>query len=42
MDKRYLRQTSARGSLTAEYKLLDNLKFKSVYGIDYNNLEEDQ
>jgi len=42
MDKRYLRQTSARGSLTGEYKILDNLKFKSVYGIDYNNLEEDQ
>ncbi len=42
LDKRFLRQTSARGSLTADYKILDNLKFKSVYGIDYNNLEEDQ
>lgn len=42
MDKRFLRQTSARGSVTGEYKILDNLKFKSVYGIDYNNLEEDQ
>ena len=42
IDKRFLRQTSARGSLTADYKILDNLKFRSVYGIDYNNLEEDQ
>lgn len=41
-DKRYLRQTSARGSLSADYKIFDNLKFRSVYGIDYNNLEEDQ
>jgi TonB-linked SusC/RagA family outer membrane protein len=42
LDKRFLRQTSARGSLTGEYKILDNLKFRSVYGIDYNALEEDQ
>jgi len=41
-DKRYLRQTSARGSLSADYKIFENLKFRSVYGIDYNNLEEDQ
>ena len=41
-DKRFLRQTSARGSLSADYKIFDNLKFRSVYGIDYNNLEEDQ
>ncbi|TRZ83411.1 MAG: SusC/RagA family TonB-linked outer membrane protein [Sediminibacterium sp.] len=42
LDKRFLRQTSARGSVNGEYKILDNLKFKSVYGIDYNGLEEDQ
>jgi len=42
LDKRFLRQTSARGSLSADYKIFDNLKFRSVYGIDYNNLEEDQ
>ena len=42
IDKRFLRQTSARGSLSADYKILDNLKFRSVYGVDYNNLEEDQ
>ncbi len=42
MDKRFLRQTSVRGSVNGEYKILDNLKFKSVYGIDYNALEEDQ
>ena len=41
-DKRFLRQTSARGSLSADYKIFDNLKFRSVYGVDYNNLEEDQ
>lgn len=42
IDKRFLRQTSLRGSLYGEYKILDNLKFKSTYGIDYNVLEEDQ
>ena len=42
MDKRFLRQSSIRGSVNGEYKILDNLKFKSVYGIDYNALEEDQ
>ena len=42
LDKRFLRQTSVRGSVNGEYKILDNLKFKSVYGIDYNALEEDQ
>jgi hypothetical protein len=42
MDKRFLRQTSARGSLTGEYKISEKLKFRSVYGIDYNALEEDQ
>lgn len=42
LDKRFLRQSSIRGSVNGEYKILDNLKFKSVYGIDYNALEEDQ
>jgi TonB-linked SusC/RagA family outer membrane protein len=41
-DKRFLRQTSARGSLTGDYKISDKLKFRSVYGVDYNTLEEDQ
>ncbi|HCL05792.1 MAG TPA: SusC/RagA family TonB-linked outer membrane protein [Chitinophagaceae bacterium] len=42
MDKRFLKQLSARGGLTLEYKILDNLKFTSRYGIDYNVLEEEQ
>lgn len=42
LDKRFLREMSLRGSLTAEYRILDNLRFKSAYGVDYNVLEEDQ
>jgi TonB-linked SusC/RagA family outer membrane protein len=42
IDKRYLRQTSLRGSIFGEYRILDNLKFKSTLGSDYNVLEEDQ
>lgn len=42
LDKRFLRQTSLRGSAFVEYKILDNLKFRSQYGTDYNILEEDQ
>lgn len=42
IDKRYLRQFSLRGSLSADYRILDNLKFKTAYGSDYNVLEEDQ
>jgi TonB-linked SusC/RagA family outer membrane protein len=42
IDKRFLREMSIRGSLTADYKILDNLKFRSAYGVDYNVLEEDQ
>ncbi len=42
MDKRFLRQMGIRGSSYAEYKILDNLKFKSQFGIDYSVLEEDQ
>ena len=41
-DKRFLRETSLRGSVYGEYKILDNLKFRSSYGVDYNILEEDQ
>jgi TonB-linked SusC/RagA family outer membrane protein len=42
IDKRFLRQISLRGSVYGEYQILDNLKFKSQYGVDYNTLEEDQ
>lgn len=42
IDKRFLRETSMRGSVSAEYKILDWLKFKTQYGADYNVLEEDQ
>ncbi len=42
IDKRFLRQAGIRGSVYAEYKILENLKFKSQFGIDYNILEEDQ
>lgn len=42
IDKRFLRETSLRGTLSGEYKILRNLKFRSAYGADYNVLEEDQ
>ena len=42
LDKRFLRETSMRGGLSAEYKILSNLKFKTNYGADFNMLEEDQ
>lgn len=42
LDKRFLRQAGFRGSIYGEYKILENLKFRSQYGIDYNLLEEDQ
>ena len=42
IDKRFLRQTSLRGTVWGEYKILENLKFRSNYGVDYNILEEDQ
>lgn len=42
IDKRFLRETSLRGSLAAEYKILNNLRFRSAYGSDFNMLEEDQ
>ncbi len=42
LDKRFLRETSLRGGISAEYKILPNLKFKTNYGGDLNFLEEDQ
>ncbi|HLG39092.1 MAG TPA: SusC/RagA family TonB-linked outer membrane protein, partial [Chitinophagaceae bacterium] len=42
LDKRFLREFSLRGSFSAEYKILSNLKFRTAYGADYNVLEEDQ
>ena len=42
MDKRYLKELSLRGSLSVEYEIIKNLKFKSAFGADYSNLEEDQ
>ena len=42
LDKRYLRQTSLRGGVFAEYKILPNLKFRTNYGGDFDILEEDQ
>jgi TonB-linked SusC/RagA family outer membrane protein len=42
LDKRKLRQFSLRGNLSAEYKILSNLTFKTSYGSDFNYLEEEQ
>lgn len=42
IDKRFLRETSLRGSITGEYKILNNLKFRTAYGADFAALEEDQ
>lgn len=42
MDKRYLKELSMRGSVYAEYNILDNLKFKTTFGGDFDALEEDQ
>jgi len=41
-DKRYLKELGMRGSASVEYKFLDNLRFKSTMGIDYDGLEETQ
>lgn len=40
-DRRRLNELSLRGSVSAEYKILENLTFRSNYGADYNNLEEE-
>lgn len=42
LDKRFLRQASVRGNMSAEYKIFDNLRLKTSYGLDYNTEEEDQ
>lgn len=42
IDKRFLREMSMRGSISGDYKILDNLTFRTAYGADYNVLEEDQ
>src|SRR5206468_10605947 len=36
MDKRYLKEFSMRGSLSADYQILRNLKFRSQFGADFN------
>ncbi|KYP14155.1 SusC/RagA family TonB-linked outer membrane protein [Flavihumibacter sp. CACIAM 22H1] len=40
LDKRSLKQLGVRGGLSAEYKILQHLKFISRIGTDYNVLEE--
>jgi TonB-dependent starch-binding outer membrane protein SusC len=42
MDKRFLREVGLRGNVFAEYKILENLKFKTSLSGDLNVLEEDQ
>ncbi|MBY0480451.1 MAG: TonB-dependent receptor [Chitinophagaceae bacterium] len=42
LDKRLLKGVSLRGSVFAEYKILENLRFKTQFGVDYNTLEEEQ
>lgn len=42
LDHRRLNEFSLRGSVSAEYKILKNLTFKSNYASDYNTLEEEQ
>ncbi len=41
MDKKNSNFMKGLGTISAEYKILPNLKFSSKYGIDYNNMEED-
>ena len=41
MDNRYLKQLSLRGNVSAEYTIIENLKFKSSFGGDLSVLEED-
>lgn len=42
MDKRFLREAGLRSNAFAEYKILENLKFKTSIGGDLNLLEEEQ
>ena len=41
-DKKLLTNLKVLGSLTGEYKILDNLKFTTRYGVDYLTLEENR
>lgn len=40
-DKKAMNNLKILGNISAEYKILDNLKFTSRYGVDYFNLVED-
>jgi TonB-dependent starch-binding outer membrane protein SusC len=42
LDKRFLREGSLRGNISAEYKILKNLTFKTSLAGDVQVLEEDQ
>ncbi|HUP10653.1 MAG TPA: SusC/RagA family TonB-linked outer membrane protein, partial [Niastella sp.] len=42
MDKRFLREIGLRGNMNAEYKILDNLKFRTSVSGDLNIVEEEQ
>ena len=42
MDKRYLKELSLRGNVSAEYTIIKNLVIKSSFGGDLSVLEEDQ
>lgn len=42
MDRRFLREIGLRGNLNAEYKILENLAFRTSVGGDLNILEEEQ
>jgi TonB-linked SusC/RagA family outer membrane protein len=42
MDKRFLREVGLRSNAFAEYKILENLRFKTSISGDFNMLEEDQ
>lgn len=42
IDKRFLREFSLRGNLFGEINIIDNLRFRTSFSGDFNNLEEDQ
>ncbi|HEU0112853.1 MAG TPA: TonB-dependent receptor [Flavisolibacter sp.] len=42
LDKRFLREFSLRGNVFGEFEIIDDLKFRSSFSGDFNNLEEDQ
>lgn len=42
MDRRFLREIGLRGNMNAEYKILENLKFRTSVSGDLNILEEEQ